>query len=228
MAGAQGKASRPRYQDLKGRVFGKLTVLEYAETRGKRAYWRCRCECGKEKVICSRQLLSTRRSKTRSCGCLRNPPLEDRLRRRVTNWGCADTAVCWEWVGGTHRFGYGASLWQGKSVNIHRLVYEHYVGPIPGKMFVCHRCDNPRCCNPAHLFLGTAADNTRDMMNKGRHRVCRGEDRPNAKLTAEDVRAIRLRWERGGVSQAELGREYGVSQTVISFAVKRWTWRHVE
>lgn len=76
---------------------------------------------------------------------------------------------CWEFTGALNRSDYGVIGYQGKVVFTHRLAYQELVGEIPEGLFVCHKCDNPKCFNPDHLFLGTALDNTRDMIQKGRH-----------------------------------------------------------
>lgn len=75
---------------------------------------------------------------------------------------------CWEWTGATDPNGYGRLAWNDRLWLAHRVSYTQHVGPIPDGISVCHRCDNPPCCNPAHLFLGTHADNVRDMWAKGR------------------------------------------------------------
>jgi hypothetical protein len=82
-----------------------------------------------------------------------------------------DDRGCWEWLGARSGFGYGKSGYEGKFLAAHRVSWEIHFGLIPEGMLVCHRCDNPSCCNPSHLFLGTAADNTRDMWNKGRSQI---------------------------------------------------------
>lgn len=76
---------------------------------------------------------------------------------------------CWEWQGFCNYKGYGMNSFRGKNRHLHRLMYQAVKGPIPPKHFVCHRCDVRHCCNPDHLFIGTAADNNRDCGNKGRH-----------------------------------------------------------
>ena len=80
-----------------------------------------------------------------------------------------DADECWEWPDLATASGYGRFSAAGRTHSAHRVAYEHFVGAIPEGLFVLHRCDNPLCCNPNHLFVGTAADNTADMMAKGRH-----------------------------------------------------------
>lgn len=101
----------------------------------------------------------------------------------------------------------------------------------PDNVEVCHRCDNPACVNPAHLFLGTHTDNMRDAAQKGRlvHSApLRGECAPNAKLRADDVREIRRIRAADGTSHAALARKYGVSEHSIKLVLDRKTWRSVQ
>lgn len=104
---------------------------------------------------------------------------------------------------------------RSKRVRAHRLTFELAFGEIPEGMFVCHRCDNPLCCNPAHLFLGDAATNNADKMGKGRHFVMSGERNGLAKLT--DIQAAEVaRRAIAGENQRLLASEFGISQPAIS------------
>ena len=104
------------------------------------------------------------------------------------------------------------------------MVYEQVYGAIPEGMLVLHRCDNPPCVRPDHLFLGTQADNMRDMTAKGRRK---GPERPLGprKLTYEQVAAIRRLYRSGKANQYELATTFGVSQSQVSNIVRGWQWR---
>lgn len=132
---------------------------------------------------------------------------------------------CWEWQAGHHNYGYGTLGGKGWRAYAHRLSYELFVGPVPKWLCVLHRCDNPNCVKPSHLFLGTKKDNTQDMLAKGRNRVFLGQDNPNAKLTPNDVRTIRALVAMG-VSTRETGRTFDIShQTVRAIRDRRgWGW----
>ena len=127
--------------------------------------------------------------------------------------------ACWEWLGAsTGRGGYGRT-WTG--ARAHRVAYELAVGPIPDGLAVCHTCDNPPCCNPAHLRVGTQAENLAEMRERGRAKAppphgqaARGERHGMAKLTDAEVKSIRKRHARG-VAKKALARRFGVSPTQI-------------
>jgi hypothetical protein len=118
---------------------------------------------------------------------------------------------CWNWNGGLDEDGYGRFFINRKNVRAHRWSYTFFIGEIPPKIMVCHTCDNPRCVNPEHLFLGNARVNNNDMLRKQR---C-----PQQKLTFEKADEIRSRYEAGGVTQQVLADEYGVSFGTISAVV---------
>jgi len=135
---------------------------------------------------------------------------------------CSDSD-CVLWTGDTSKNGYGRLFWKRKSHRVHRLVWEIHNGPIPAGMLICHRCDVRFCINPTHLFLGTNADNTADMIRKGRLRVAKGEESGHAKLTEQAVRAIRF----SRTPRSVLAEKFGVTVTTIGDILHRKSWRHL-
>jgi hypothetical protein len=151
-------------------------------------------------------------------------PLEQRLLfyiEKKTRTPYMRGGPCWVWVGHRTADGYGALRVGDTMKRTHRIAYEIYVGEIPEGLLVCHRCDNPACCNPAHLFVGSDADNVDDMIRKGR--MARGEDGGNAVLTEEQVADIRLDTR----PLRTIAKEYGVCHATIGEARRRATWAHV-
>jgi hypothetical protein len=136
---------------------------------------------------------------------------------------------CWIWQKYKTKLGYGRLMLKGKVVMAHRASYECFIGPIPPGMSVCHGCDVRACVNPDHLWLGTQAENIKDMDNKGRRRSrdSRGEKSGLAKLTDEKVLEIRARHAVGGVSQAGLSKEFGISKALTCLIINRQRWRHI-
>ena len=127
--------------------------------------------------------------------------------------GAADE--CWEWTASTTARGYGQFFPPGPKVMVlaHRASYEIAFGDPPAGLLVCHRCDNRTCVNPAHLFPGTAADNSADMVAKGRSAA--GERSAKAKLTDAEVAEIRALYTGRYGEQAELARRFAVSPPTI-------------
>ena len=117
--------------------------------------------------------------------------------------------------------GYGASFYGPIHTTAHRITYVLSNGPFPKRLDVIHRCDNRICCNPRHLFLGTAIANTHDMIAKGRQRLRTapiGESNPNAKLTDEQIAEIKYLYET--LSQRELAKRFNVSKSQIGNIVR--------
>lgn len=131
---------------------------------------------------------------------------------------------CWPWMGYRDRWGYGKVKRGGRSVYAHRHAWAMCKGPIPGNQYVYHSCDNPACCNPAHLWLGTNDQNMADMRVKGRagarHQRQAGSANNNAKLTVADIRTIRTDPRIARVVAAE----YGVHRATISLIRQGKTW----
>jgi hypothetical protein len=126
---------------------------------------------------------------------------------------------CWSWSGAKLYFGYGA-LNGGRRVGVlraHRVSWEIHKGPIPTGMKVLHRCDNPECTNPDHLFLGAQRANVEDMRKKGRARggTPAGRSHHRAKLSDADIIAIRSEYARGSGSLATIARWHGVSKKAV-------------
>lgn len=130
---------------------------------------------------------------------------------------------CWLWRGQISQRGYGVVRKSGKHQYAHRVSYELTNGVMPREMRVCHRCDNPPCCRPSHLFLGTQEENIHDMRRKGRN--------PHPlKLSESDILEIRHRYanrEAVKISMQQLANEYGVVKGYISKIIHRQKWRHI-
>ena len=162
------------------------------------------------------------------------PGLAERLWSKVDRTGGVD--ACWPFKGKGQSGGYGVlstSKRPYRTIYTHRLAYRLATGVDPHGQAVCHRCDNPPCCNPAHLFLGTIADNVRDMIAKGRQGVnngqpplLRGEQHGSAKVTEAAVREIRRR-AAAGESSSVLGRAFGLDSSSVRYIVRRENWKHV-
>lgn len=136
------------------------------------------------------------------------------------------TPSCWVWTASTNQWGYGR-LGYGrrnnpKKIAAHRLSWSIHNGTIPEGKLVLHKCDNRKCVNPKHLYLGTSQDNSNDMVRKKRHMF--GESHNRAKLTIEQVKEIRELCH-SGIRQVDIGNAYGISQFAVSLINRRINWR---
>jgi hypothetical protein len=131
--------------------------------------------------------------------------------------------ACWIWIGSCTSRGYGQICINGKMFSAHRVSWMVHFGKIPDGLHVLHHCDNKKCVNPDHLFLGTNDDNIRDKINKGRQ--SRGTKVGNSKLNDKQVKEIRNLIKEGH-EQREIASLYGVSQATINYihVGKLWGW----
>lgn len=161
-------------------------------------------------------------------------PVEVRFWAKVNRNGpivIPELGPCWVWTGATVRRGYGSILGNGATEQrerqqSHRFSWELHHGPIPGRLCVLHRCDNPPCVNPTHLFLGTRRDNTEDMMRKGRHVTARGEASGMARLTERDARAI-IAARAAGEAAPAIARRFGVNRRTVYRIAGGQRWPHL-
>lgn len=183
-----------------------------------------------------------------------NMTTEERFWKKVDRSGGPD--ACWTWTAYRDCRGYGQVGYAGRVSGAHRVAWAMTHGDMPVGLCVCHRCDNPPCCNPAHLFVGTHADNNADMISKGRHVAPRGDDngsrlhperlrrgdnhparvRPEclargeasgtAKLREPLVLEIRERAENGESHRA-IARSMDISRCTVRQIVRRQTWAHL-
>lgn len=132
---------------------------------------------------------------------------------------------CHVWSGSLHKDGYGQLNYMRKYWLAHRLAWTLTKGQIPDGLCVCHRCDNPPCFNPEHLFLGTHARNMGDMKAKGRRKnVNQGTSNGRSKVTWEQASEIRRLYAAKELNQVQLGERFGITQTSISLLLRNKTW----
>lgn len=205
--------------DLTGKTFGYWTVLRYVETKRRAdsmtTYWECKCQCGTIRTIPRTALI--RKNKPRSCGCfLKNKSIEyfHGLYEKCING-------CWEWKGTIGTRGYGKL---GKTKTPHRFSYEIHKGPITKGKQVCHTCDNRKCVNPDHLFLGSIGDNMRDKTSKGRQ--AKGSRIGTSILTEAQVLEIRKR-RLAGETYEDISVAFNICERTVRGICKNEEWTHV-
>lgn len=189
-------------------------------------YGECQCGCGLRAPISTYTKKDKGRVKgqpARYCHSHWNHALSlEELFWQYVTLGAPDD--CWEWQKNRHAFGHGFLHYRRTEYQAHRVSYELHNGAIPEGLHVLHKCDNPPCCNPNHLFLGTRLDNIEDRTKKGRS--ARGENVNTARLHTADVLKIR-ELHRAGITCAELARMYHIGESTARSIVKYRSWKHV-
>lgn len=207
-----------KFPDLTGTVFGKLTVIGLSPNRGVdgyQRYWECLCSCGQIKTCRESHLKS---GKIVTCG------LKSIVHAAENFWPKVNKSDgCWVWTARLNNMGYGKCS-EGLA---HRFSWVLHNGPIPSGLQILHKCDNPPCVRPDHLFLGTQRDNIMDALGKGRIVVPKaqsvGEDNPSARLSAEDAMHIRSSVEKTRL----LASRFGVTADHIRAIRRGRAWKHI-
>jgi hypothetical protein len=204
-------------------MFWTIISKEKKSSTGN-AIYTCKCICGKIKEV-QKHAIITGRSK--SCGCeqARMIGYDERVKKRLLKNMKIDKDGCWMWQKGKDKNGYGICGYKKKTVKAHRLIYFLVNGEIPNKKFVCHKCDNPSCINPDHLFIASPAENSKDMTNKKRQ--ANGNQNWSSKLSIEDVLEIKRMRKEEKLSYLKISKRFKVSPHTIYAIIKKKIWKHV-
>jgi len=150
--------------------------------------------------------------------------LKDRIfKRKIT----INKTGCWIWHGHrSHGYGYIWVYEKKHTISVSRAIWLLKKGPIPDGLFICHKCDNPACINPDHLFLGTNEENIQDMIDKGRN--AKGEKHGNSKLKVESVRTIRSMAKSHIATHEQIAKQFSISVSLVNAIIYKQRWKHVE
>lgn len=205
--------------DITGQEFGYLTIIRFIDTKSRGgttvSFWECKCKCGNSIEKSLGYLKRTNRG-IHSCGCREK---EDYFKIFESNFKKVEG--CWIWEGYIGSKGYGKF---GANTQAHRRSYLYYVGEIPPGKQVCHTCDNRKCVNPAHFFLGSIGDNMRDRTKKNRQ--AKGSKIANSILTENQVLDIR-KDRLSGIGYQQISEKYAISWYLVRSICKNRQWKHV-
>lgn len=221
-----------KINDLSGKRFGKLVVIKLHGRIGplgkKVLTYLCKCDCGNETIVRAPAL---RKGTTISCGCWLTSDEEKRKRAKIEfekNLIKNEKTGCLEWGKHLDAKGYGQSYINGKITRAHRVAWILYKGDIPPGLCICHKCDNRKCANINHLFLGSYKDNYDDMVKKGRLKSnsLKGDKHYRAKFKEKDINDI-LKKHDEGMKFSDLAKLYNCHRSTIYLIVKRKNWKHL-
>jgi len=171
----------------------------------------------------SRKVWASAKYCSRSCTAQATNSLKRETKQQYFDKRYVVTATaCWEWTGPLRPNGYGMAFFAGVHTRAHRFSWELHTGKPAGRLFVCHRCDNPKCVNPEHLFLGTIQDNIADMVQKRRHNM--GVRNGGAILNDDAIKIIR----ESNLPLQTIANAFRVSLATIGSIRAERTWRHVD
>lgn len=192
-------------------------------------YGYCHCGCG-NKTNLAEKTNSKRGIRLGEPYCYLKGHASPRISIETRFWSKVDMKGpddCWEWQASKNERGYGRFYNEDRMFPAHLVAWELTNGPIHNGFHALHKCDNPPCCNPGHLFSGTQSDNMIDMVEKGRDNPQRGEKSPNAKLKTEDVMNIRKIFQTSMVTKTHLANQYNVSLSLIKAIIGYRAWKHL-
>lgn len=188
-------------KDITGKRFGMAKVIRPVRIAGKQLMWECRCDCGVMFNSIASPFLRGKRTGCPSCSRKTHHGFWGGVEKRSRN-------SCWLWKRAISSHGYGTLSVNRRPFGAHRMAWILSKGPIPDGLMVCHRCDNPPCCNPKHLFIGTHLDNMADRQVKGKY-LTRLTGHPRAKLKGSALKRFALRI-RNGELPCHIASEFGI------------------
>jgi len=149
-------------------------------------------------------------------------PAEERFWRYVEK---IPFHACWEWVGGKNIFGYGRFNVDGKMQSAHRFSYGLRNPDFDRSLNICHRCDNPGCVNPDHLFAATQKENIADRDRKGRRKMSYGDRHYRSKITSDQAKEIKAL--KGKMKQTDIAKKFGINRSNVARIISGKYWKHI-
>lgn len=223
----------PLNKKIPGTELVPVAFVKLPKEKGGNTALELICSCGRKTIKTLSELVCRKVTSCRECawkrrGRNRRFSYERFILEFNKKFTKSSYCKCWEWIASKNRDGYGTVSFNGKVMTSHRVAWIVNNGKIPLSTNVLHRCDNPSCVNPEHLFLGTQGDNIRDCVQKGRFTRSdrRGEKSAISPFKNGDILSIRQE-AANGKSRSQIARERNCSRTSIDSIVNRKTWTHI-